>query len=307
MYDQIARNKRNSLLLFAVFFVFVALVGYVFDYFFIGAGYIGLVAATIFSAASGTAAYYTGDKLILAISGARRIKKDDNPQLYNIAEEISISAGLPLPQIYIIKDDDAPNAFATGRNPSHASIAVTTALLNRLNRSELQGVIAHEMGHIKNMDILFATLIGIMVGIVAMMCDFFLRYTRWGFAGSRRRSSNRSGGQAEIIMLLLALVFAILAPLFAKILQMAVSRQREFLADSTSALLTRYPEGLASALEKISKDPGVLEVSNRATQHLYIVNPISSVEELRTKRPRGKSLFDTHPPIEERVKRLRSM
>ena len=177
---------------------------------------------------------------------------------------------------------------------------MTTALLQRLNRAELQGVLAHELSHIGDYDILFATLIGIMVGMVALMADFFLRYTFWG--GGRRRSSNSSSGGSGVIMIL-ALALAILAPLFALIIQLAVSRQREYLADANAALMTRYPEGLASALEKISRNPGVLEVSNRATQHLYIISPIKSIRE----RKKKSSLFSTHPPVEERIKRLREM
>jgi heat shock protein HtpX len=203
-----------------------------------------------------------------------------------------------MPAIYVI-DDSAPNAFATGRDPEHASVAITTGLMEKLSRDELQGVMAHELSHVGNRDILFATMVGIMVGSIVLIADFFLRSFIWG--GGRRRSRDSRGGGGGAILVLIALLFAILAPLFAKLLQLAVSRQREYLADASAVKLTRYPEGLASALEKIARDREVLEVANRATQHLYIVNPIKPFEK------RAKSLFSTHPPLEERVARLRSM
>jgi heat shock protein HtpX len=299
MYDEINQNKRNSVILVVVFAAVLVLLGYIFGQV-AGFGYFGIVLAFIISTGMALAGYFRGDKIVLAVSRAKPALREEYPQLYNIVEELIIASGLPMPKLYIIRDNDAPNAFATGRNPEHASIAVTTALLNRLNRTELQGVLAHELSHIGDYDILFATLIGIMVGMVALMADFFLRYTFWG--GGRRRSSDSSSGGSGIIMIL-ALALAILAPLFALIIQLAVSRQREYLADANAALMTRYPDGLASALEKISRNPGVLEVSNRATQHLYLISPIKSIRE----RKKKSSLFSTHPPVEERIKRLREM
>lgn len=299
MYEEIGQNKRNSIILVVVFAAVLILLGYIFGQV-AGFGYFGIVLAFIISTAMALTGYFRGDKIVLAVSGAKPASREEYPQLYNIVEELIIASGLPMPKLYIIHDNDAPNAFATGRDPDHASIAVTTALLNRLNRTELQGVLAHELSHIGDYDILFATLIGIMVGMVALMADFFLRYTFWG--GGRRRSSNNSSGGNGFIMIL-ALALAILAPLFALIIQLAVSRQREYLADANAALMTRYPEGLASALEKISRDPGVLEVSNRATQHLYIISPIKSIRD----RKKKSSLFSTHPPVEDRIKRLREM
>jgi len=299
MYEEIGQNKRNSIILVVVFAAVLILLGYIFGQV-AGFGYFGIVLAFIISTAMALTGYFRGDKIVLAVSGAKPASREEYPQLYNIVEELIIASGLPMPKLYIIHDNDAPNAFATGRDPDHASIAVTTALLNRLNRIELQGVLAHELSHIGDYDILFATLIGIMVGMVALMADFFLRYTFWG--GGRRRSSNNSSGGNGFIMIL-ALALAILAPLFALIIQLAVSRQREYLADANAALMTRYPEGLASALEKISRDPGVLEVSNRATQHLYIISPIKSIRD----RKKKSSLFSTHPPVEDRIKRLREM
>ncbi len=299
MYEEIRQNKRNSIILVVVFAAVLILLGYIFGQV-AGFGYFGIVLAFIISIGMALSGYFKGDKIVLAVSRAKPASREEYPQLYNIVEELIIAAGLPMPNLYVIYDNDAPNAFATGRDPDHASIAVTTALLHRLNRAELQGVLAHELSHIGDYDILFATLIGIMVGMVALMADFFLRYTFWG--GGRRRSSDSSSGGSGIIMIL-ALALAILAPIFALIIQLAVSRQREYLADANAALMTRYPEGLASALEKISANPGVLEVSNRATQHLYIISPIKSIRD----RKKKNSLFSTHPPVEDRIRRLREM
>lgn len=303
MYEEIARNKRNSILLVIIFVILILILGYVIGIA-TGLGYFGLIFAVIFSLIMGLTSYYKGDKIVLKLSRAKLIQKKDNPQLYNVTEETTIAAGLPLPKIYII-DDTAPNAFATGRNPETASIAVTTGLLQKLNRSQLQGVIAHELSHIKNYDILFCTIIAILVGIVALLCDFMRRSMFYGGIGrSRGRSTSSSGkgGGGGGIIILVALLLAIFAPIFAQIIRFAVSRQREYLADAGSAQLTRYPEGLASALELIAKDKEVLEVANRSTQHLYIVNPIKPFEE-RAKN----NVFSTHPPIEERVHRLRNM
>ncbi len=301
MYEEIGQNKRNSVILVVVFAIVLVLLGYIFGQV-SGFGYFGIVLAFIISTAMALTGYFRGDKIVLAVSRAKPASREEFPQLFNIVEELIIASGLPMPKLYIIYDNDAPNAFATGRDPDHASIAVTTALLHRLNRNELQGVLAHELSHVGDYDILFATLIGIMVGMVAMMADFFLRYTFWTGGGRRRSSSGSSEGGGSLIMII-ALILAILAPIFALIIQLAVSRQREYLADANAALMTRYPEGLASALEKISANPGVLEVSNRATQHLYIISPIKSIRE----RKKKSSLFSTHPPVEERIKRLREM
>ena len=301
MYEEIARNKRNSVILVAVFALLVIVLGYIFGYV-AGYGLFGLVIAVVIALISALSGYYHGDKMVLAVSKAKEADREQHKQLYNIVEEMCIASGMPMPKVYVIHDDDAPNAFATGRDPQHASIAVTTALMNRLNRSELQGVIAHELSHIQDYDIRFMTLIGVLVGTVAMMSDFFLRSLWWGGARGRRRSRSSQGGGAEAILLLVAIALAIIAPFFAVIIQMACSREREYLADASAAKMTRYPEGLASALENISSNPGKLEVSNRATQHLYIVNPI---QQLKSKEK--TSLFSTHPPITERIKRLREL
>lgn len=295
MYSQIAENKRNSWLLVILVTAVLVLLGYLIGEYW-GSGYGGIAAALVIALVSSLAAYFGGAGMILGLSRARRIEKKDHPQLFNVVEELTIAAGVPMPAIYVI-DDTAPNAFATGRDPAHASVAITTGLLEKLSRDELQGVMAHELSHVQNRDILFAMMVGIMVGSIALISDFFLRSVFWG-GGRRRRSGSDKGGGPLIVV---ALVLAILAPIFAKILQLAVSRQREYLADASAARLTRYPEGLASALEKIAGDREVLEVANRATQHLYIVNPIKPFEK------RAKSLFSTHPPLEERVARLRAM
>jgi heat shock protein HtpX len=298
--DRVAVNRRNSLFLIAAFLAFVAVFGYVIGYAWIGdpmGALFGLALAFVVGIVSGLATYYGGDRLMLTASRAKEITHDDAPVLFNVVEEMAIAAGLPAPKVYII-DDSAPNAFATGRDPEHASIAVTSGLLKKLDRDELQGVIAHEMSHVGNFDIRYAMLVGILVGTTVLISDFFLRGLWFGGGRGGRREG---GGQAQIIMLVVAILLAILAPLFARLLQLSISRQREYLADATAVQLTRNPKGLADALQKISGDREVLEAANRATAHLYIVNPIKKFE----KRARG--LFSTHPPIEDRIKILRQM
>jgi heat shock protein HtpX len=298
--ERIAVNRRNSLILIAVFLAFVAVFGYVIGWAWIGdpvGAIFGLVLAFIVGIVSGLATYYGGDRMVLAASRAREITHDDAPVLFNVVEEMAIAAGLPMPKVYII-DDSAPNAFATGRDPEHASVAVTSGLLEKLNRDELQGVIAHEMSHVGNFDIRYAMLVGILVGTTVLISDFFLRGL-WLSGGGRGRGEG--GGYVQLIMIVIAIVFAILAPLFARLLQLSISRQREYLADASAVRLTRNPKGLADALQKISGDREVLEAANRATAHLYIVNPVKGFEK------RAKGLFSTHPPIEERIQILRFM
>lgn len=300
MYHQIDSNKRRTALLIAVFLIFVIGLGYLlawyFDNLFI------LVIAVIFATGQALASYYYSDSITLLISAAKEApRKEPYLELHRLVENLSITAGLPKPRIFVI-NDSAPNAFATGRDPNHAVIAVTSGLLEKLNKSELEGVIAHEMSHIGNYDIRLMTVVVVLVGIVALLSDFFLR---WTWFGGRRRSSE-GGGQIQLILLLVAIVLAILAPLTATLIQLAISRKREFLADATGSLLTRYPEGLASALEKISRDHEPLEVANKATAHLYIENPFREGEDLGG---RGwlAALFQTHPPVEARIKKLRAM
>ena len=299
--DRISANRRKSVLLMFVFLVFAIVLGYVIGYAWLGdprSALFGLVLAFVFGTISGLVSYYAGDKMVLAASRAKEITHEEAPQLFNVVEEMSIAGGLPMPKVYIIQDS-APNAFATGRDPEHASVAVTSGLLEKLDRDELQGVIAHEMAHVGNYDIRYAMLVGILVGTTVLISDFFLRGL-W-FGGGRGGRSREGGGQIQIIMMIIAIVLAILAPLFARLLQMSISRQREYLADATAVRLTRNPNGLADALAKISGDREVLEVANRATAHLYIVNPVKNFEK------RAKGLFSTHPPIGERIKILRAM
>ena len=241
--------------------------------------------------------YFQGDKIFLAISGAKRVSHEDFPELYNVVEEMKIASGFPrMPDVYIIHDA-APNAFATGRSPESASVAVTSGLLERLNRDELQGVIAHEMSHIVNRDVLFMMILGVMLGAIVLIGDLFLRARLFG-GGSRRRSSD--GGQLQLILFAVALFFIILSPIIAQIVYFAVSRRREYLADACGAQLTRYPEGLAGALEKISASPAQLKAANRITAPMYIVNPMMKLKS-------SAGLFSTHPPVEQRIKILRSM
>jgi heat shock protein HtpX len=298
--ERIAVNRRNSLILISAFLAFVAIFGYVIGWAWIGdpvGAIFGLVLAFAVGIVTGLATYYGGDKIVLAASRAREITHDDAPVLFNVVEEMAIAAGLPMPKVYII-DDSAPNAFATGRDPEHASVAVTSGLLEKLNRDELQGVIAHEMSHVANFDIRYAMLVGILVGTTVLISDFFLRGLWFGGGG---RGRGDGGGYIQLIMIVIAIVFAILAPLFARLLQLSISRQREYLADASAVRLTRNPKGLADALQKISGDREVLEAANRATAHLYIVNPVKGFEK------RAKGLFSTHPPIEERIQILRFM
>ena len=298
--DRIAVNRRNSLLLIAIFLAFIAVFGYVIGYAWIGdpvSALFGLVLAFVVGTISGFVSYYAGDRMVLAASRAREVMHDEAPQLFNVAEEMAIAGGLPMPKVYII-EDSAPNAFATGRDPEHASVAVTSGLLEKLDREELQGVIAHEMSHVGNFDIRYAMLVGILVGTTVLISDFFLRGLWFGGGRGGRREG---GGQAQIIMIIVAVALAVLAPVFARLLQLSISRQREYLADATAVKFTRNPKGLADALQKISGDHEVLEAANRATAHLYIVNPIKRFEK------RAKGLFSTHPPIEERIQILRSL
>ncbi len=301
--ERIARNRRNSLLLIAAFLAFVAIFGYIIGFAWIGdpvRALFGLALALIVGVVSGLISYFAGDKMVLAASRAKEITHDDAPVLFNVAEEMSIASGLPMPKVHIV-DDTAPNAFATGRDPEHASVAVTRGLLEKLDRNELQGVIAHEMSHVANFDIRYSMLVGILVGTTVLISDFFLRGLWFGGGRGGGRRGGDGGGQLQIIMILIAVVLAIIAPLFARLLQLSISRQREFLADATAVRLTRNPKGLADALQKIGGDREVLEVANRATAHLYIVNPIKRFEK------RSKGLFSTHPPTEERIMILRAL
>ena len=297
-FREIDRNRRDSWLLVGAVIVVLGVLGGVIGYA-TGYGWAGVVVAVVVALVMSIGSYFAGDGLVLASSGAKEVPVANPPdqykQLVNVVTEMSLAAGIPMPKVYVI-DDTAPNAFATGRDPQHASIAATTGLLEKMDREELQGVIGHEMSHVRNFDIRFALLVGVLVGSIALISDWFLRYTFW-FGGGRRSNSDndRGGGGLAAILFIVALVLAVIAPIIGRIVQLAVSRRREELADVSSVDLTRNPVGLARALRTISDDPEVLEVANRATQHLYIVNPIKSFEQ------RSKSMWDTHPPIGERI------
>jgi heat shock protein HtpX len=298
MYEQIARNKWKSAALVLFFVAFIFVLTWVFEQV-TGWGKGGLILALGVSVMMAAGGYFASDKIVLAISRARPVTKEEFPYLYNVVEGLTIAAGIPAPRCYVI-EDTAPNAFATGRDPKNAVICVTTGILQKLNRVELEGVVAHEMSHIKNYDVRLQTVVVVMAGVVALLSDWILRSFLWG--GGRRRSRNdRGSGGAGAILVVVGLVFALLSPLIATIIQLAVSRKREFLADASAAMLTRYPAGLASALRKISADTEPLEAANKATAHLYIVNPLKDIKGGVNK------LFSTHPPIEERIAALERM
>ncbi len=292
LYNQADRNVRLTWIYITGFLVFVIGVGYVFA----GAMNNSLILyiAVIFSIVMSFASYWWSDKIVLAMSKAKPVTLENNREIYHIVENLCITAGLPVPKIYVI-EDSAPNAFATGRDPKHGVICMTTGIIGKLEKSELEGVIAHELSHIGNRDILLSTVVVVLVGFVALLADWF---RNWAFWGGRGRDNNEDG-QLQMVLMVGAIALSILAPIAAVLIQLAISRKREFLADADGALLTRYPEGLARALEKISADPKPLDEANRATAHLFIVNPF--------KGKKISTLFMTHPPIEDRIKALRGM
>ncbi|MCP4450862.1 MAG: M48 family metallopeptidase [Planctomycetes bacterium] len=305
MWELIKTNKRNSIILMLVLASVLLGLGYLIGFAFAPqAAWLGMAVAAIIWVVMALVSFSSGDQILLSASRAKPVTKDVHPVLFNVVEEMTISAGLPkMPKIYII-NDPAPNAFATGRKPESASVAVTAGLLARLNRDELQGVIAHEISHIIHRDILYVTVAGIMLGTIVMLSHVFLRgmfYSSLG--GSRRYSSRSNNGQAQLIMMGVALLAAVLAPIMAQLLYFSLSRKREYLADAGAARLTRYPEGLASALEKIAGDPSPqLSVANKATAPMYIANPFK-----RKGQKKLSNLTSTHPPIADRVKILRHM
>jgi len=296
IYDAVAANRWRTVALVTVFTGLLVALGYVVGEVFAPGGGVAMVPLALgFSGVSATASYFAGDKLVLAQSQARELAPGAEPQLRNIVETLSIGLGIAPPRIYVI-DDTAPNAFATGRDPKHAWLVVTRGLLDKLDRTELEGVIAHEMSHVVNRDIRVMLLVTVLVGTVTLLSDWMLRSFAWG--GGGRRGRDRGGGG---IILIIAIALAILTPIVATLIQLAVSRQREYLADASGALLTRYPLGLANALRKIAADTEALEVANKATASLYIANPLKDA-------PRAlDGLFDTHPPIAERIRRLEAM
>ncbi|MFA6391846.1 MAG: M48 family metallopeptidase [Patescibacteria group bacterium] len=297
MYNQIDSNKRKSAVLIALFIVIVGLVGWAF-----GAvtdmGYGGLFLAVIFAVVTSLYGYFSGDKVALWTSGAKQVTKEESPYVYRMVENLCITAGIPIPKVHIISDS-AINAFATGRDPEHASIAVTTGAIEKLENEELEGVLAHELSHIKNYDIRLMTLVIICVGIIALLSNWFFRMSFFG----GRKSSREGGGQIQLIIMVIGIVLLIFAPIIGQLIKLAVSRKREFLADASGSLLTRYPAGLANALQKINDqniDPMLR--ANNSTAHLYISNPFGQ----KARKGLAK-LFSTHPPIEERISALRAM
>lgn len=291
MYSQITSNKRKSALLIAVFTGVLAATGYLYGHY-NGSGYAGLSFALIISLVMTSFSWFFGDKMVLATSGAKRIEsRDQYPYLWNIVENLTMTAGMPMPSLYVI-DDPSPNAFATGRSPEKASVAFTTGLIQLLENEELEGVAAHELSHIQNRDTLYMVLVAVMVGALSLMGDFFFRF---GFGGRRSRDNEGNG-----IFAILGLIFLILSPIIGELIKLAISRQREYLADASGALLTRYPDGLAKALAKISAHAQPMQRASTATSHLWISSPFGSGKKLA-------GLFSTHPPVEDRIKRLTEM
>ena len=286
LYTQQSKNVNKTWILMSVFFIIIIAIGFFFSQYYGNPNI--LYFFVIFSIGMNIVSYWYSDKIALRLNKAREIKKEDNPELWNIVENFSITAGLPMPRLCII-DDPAPNAFATGRNKEHAVVAVTTGLMQILNKTEIEGVIAHELSHIGNRDILLSTVVVVLVGFISIIANMFMRSMFFG----RGRSKDSEGGGALMIV---GIILSILAPIFATLTQLAISRKREFLADASGALLTRYPEGLASALEKISKYEQPMLSANQATAHLFISNPFG--------KKKISTLFSTHPPVEERIKAL---
>ncbi len=293
MYNQIIANKRKTFFLIALFLAIIWGIGGLFGYYY-GSIWYGIGPAVLLSLVMTLVSYYSGDKIALMAAGAKQITSEQNPYVWRMVENLSIAQGIPMPKVHIINEGSI-NAFATGRNPAHASIAVTTGAIQKLENEELEGVLAHELSHVKNYDILVMTIVVVLVGVIVLLSDWFFRmqFHSRGGEGDNKNSSP--------IFFIIGLALMILAPLFAELIKLAVSRQREYLADASASLLTRYPEGLAGALEKISRDPDHMDHADHATAHLYFSSPFLGV--------RGwlNGLFSTHPPIEERVKRLRGM
>ncbi len=291
LFDYIRGNNTKTFFLFFFFIVFVVIVAVVISYAWVGNIWLGIMIGTVLALVIGLVQYYTGDKLILSLSRARLVPENENPFLHNTVEGLAIASGIPKPKIYILPDESI-NAFATGRNPETASVAITQGALKKLNRQEIEGVLAHELSHVKNYDIRIMLVASVITGIVIILADIFLR-SLW-FSG---RSRDRGG--FGVILLVIGIVLAILAPIFARLITLAISRNREFLADASAAFTTRYPKGLANALRKIAKENKPTKIATNATAHLFIANPL--------KKGRWKTILMTHPPIEERIRRLEAM
>ncbi|HEY97698.1 MAG TPA: M48 family metallopeptidase [Dehalococcoidia bacterium] len=301
MWEQIRANRTRSIILVTVMAVMLLAIGYFLGFYIFENGLAGLFIALVIWFIMTLIAFYSGDNILLSLARAKKIGPNDYPRLYNVVEEMKIASGLEkMPDVYII-DDKAMNAFATGRDPSKASVAITTGLLEKLNRDELQGVIGHELAHIKNRDVLLMAITAVMLGTIVILAWYVSRLLIFGSMGRSRSSARGGGGQAQLIILIVGIVFMILAPILAQLIYYAISRKREYLADASSALYTRYPEGLASALEKISGSTVELKTANKATAPMYIINPF------RTKGMSLSNATSTHPPVAERIRILRSM
>lgn len=301
-YSEISRNKIKTNIFIGVFILLIILVGYVFSFIYQSVAI--LVFAILFSLISALVSYYQSDKIALSVSKAQKVDRQTNLELYRVVENLAIAGGLPTPEIYMI-NDPAMNAFATGRDPKHAVLCVTSGLLANMNREELEGVIAHELSHVGNYDIRLSTVVVVLAGSLALISNFFLRSAMFGGFGGRGRRDNNGGSNG--LFLIVGIVLAILAPISATLIQLAISRKREFLADASGALLTRYPEGLASALEKIRDANMSVAEANPATAHLYFANPLKGSRAPGQQQSAFAGLFDTHPNIDERIRRLRGM
>ena len=299
MFDNIRKNKRESLFIVFVFIIVITLIIY-YICMALDLGPLSIVIALTISIISAWSSYYYSDKIVLSLNNARPATKEENLQLVNILDALVVSAGLTTtPKLYVVEDNQ-PNAFATGRNPENSVICVTTGLLNKLDYYELEGVIGHELAHIKNYDIRLSAIVTVMVGLVVMLSDMFSRYLFWG--GTRRRSNNNNENGGNAILMLIGLIFLILSPIFGKLMQLAISRKREFLADATSVQFTRNPDGLISALKKISSDPEELENANNSTAHMYIVNPFR-----KNGKNKSSNIWSTHPSTEDRIEALKNI
>ncbi|MFA5890948.1 MAG: M48 family metallopeptidase [Actinomycetota bacterium] len=299
MYEQLQKNVRRSWLLIIAFVAVVVAAGYGFGYLF-DAGPFGLVLALVIAVGMSVVSYRGGDRIVLGMTRAREATPAEQPRLHHLVEGLAIAAGIPKPRVWVV-DDSAPNAFATGRDPAHASIAVTTGLLEKLNRVELEGVVAHELAHVKNRDTLVMAIAATLVGVLVLLADWTLRSFFWGVGG---RNRDRGGGGAAGLLVLVGLAAAIFMPIMAKVMQMAVSRRREFLADVTGAQMTRYPPGMISALEKLKSDQTVVRNAVRATSHLWIESPLQREVGFMGRMNR---MFDTHPSLDDRIKVLREL
>jgi heat shock protein HtpX len=304
MYEQIAANRRKTVLLVFGSIVFLVAIGYFIGVLRPSIGPAGAIIALIIAVVMSISSYMFGDRLVLASTRAKEVSAEEAPRLHNVVEGLAIAAGLPKPRVWVVPER-APNAFATGRDPEHSSIAVTQGLLETMNRVELEGVIGHEMSHVRDRDILLGTMVATLVGAAVLLSEFFMRTWWWGGIGGRRSNNNNSGGgPIELVLLIVGFVLIALAPLAGQLIKLSVSRNREYLADAEGALLTRYPPGLISALQKIEAAPHAMSSANNATAHLWLDQP---------SRVPGKQngslekLFSTHPPIEERIKRLQEM